>query len=353
MIGCHAAAALAAAGHRVTALVRDPEKLVRVMAPFSAGSAVEARRGDITDPESVRRALEGCEGLLHGAGIFSHSRGDAELLDAVNVQGAENVLTAAVEARLERILFVSSAMAIFSPGLSQQRASDPVAVTRNMYSSSKARAEQCARSLQEGGAPLLIVYPSAILGPHDPTVGSAPGVMAEAMRGGRILVTEGGLAYTDVRDLAELFVVLFAAADPPRRLMSTSEFLTHPRYYEHLCELTGRELKAQRLPGRALRWMGRTNDVVQALRRGSSRVSAEAMNILTRSVPVDDAEARGLMGRDATPMRNSLRDTLSWMHEAGILEAQHVGRLASRSADDPVGILVEGPARPGEFGGPT
>ena len=37
MIGCHAAAGLAAAGHGVTALVRDPEKLTRVMAPFPGG----------------------------------------------------------------------------------------------------------------------------------------------------------------------------------------------------------------------------------------------------------------------------------------------------------------------------
>ena len=76
MIGCHAAA-----GHAVSALVPDPEKLARVMTPFPAGSAVEARIGDITDPESVQRTLE---------------------------------------ARLQRILFVSSAMAFFSSGLSQQ-----------------------------------------------------------------------------------------------------------------------------------------------------------------------------------------------------------------------------------------
>ena len=181
--------------------------------------------------------MQGCEGLLHGAGIFSHSRGDAELLEAVNVRGAQTVLQAGNEAGLSRMLFVSSAMAIFTPGLTRQQASDPIAVTNNMYSSSKARAERAARALQEGGAPLVIVYPTAIVGPNDPTVGSAPGVMAQAMRDGRILVTEGGLAYTDVRDLAALFVALFAVSDPPARLMSTSEFLTHPQYYEYLCEL--------------------------------------------------------------------------------------------------------------------
>ena len=328
MIGCHAAAALAAAGHRVVALVRDPEKLTRVMASFSSGSQVEARQGDITDRASVERALSGCQGLLHGAGIFSHSRGDADWLEAVNVRGAENVLHAGHEAGLSRMLFVSSAMAIFTPGLACQQASDPIAITNNMYSSSKARAERAARALQDGGAPLVIVYPTAILGPHDPTVGSAPGVMAQAMRDGRILVTEGGLAYTDVRDLAALFVALFAAPDPPARLMSTSEFLTHPQYYEYLCELTGRELKALRLPGGVLRTIGRGNDVLQAALRGSSNISAEAMNILTRSVPAEDSEARRCIGRAPTPMRDSLRDTLSWMHEAGILEAEHVGHLA-------------------------
>src|SRR5262245_49290408 len=106
MIGCHAAAALARAGHEVRALVRDPDKLARVMAPFGLAGSIEARPGDVTDPASVGEALRGCDALLHSAGLFSHALCDAALLRAVNVRGAEVVLNAACKEGVARIGFV-------------------------------------------------------------------------------------------------------------------------------------------------------------------------------------------------------------------------------------------------------
>ncbi len=333
LIGCHAAARLAQAGHEVRALVRDPAKLRRVMAPFRCGDAVAGVDGDVTDPASVEAAVRGCGALLHSAGLFSHELGDAALLQSVNVRGAELVLGAALRSGVTRIVYVSSALALFPPFGPVQRASDPVANPRTMYAVTKAAAERSARSLQQSGAPVVIVYPSSVQAPHDPTVGSGPGVMAEALRAGRILVTDGGLAYTDARDLADLFAALFDAGDPPPRLLSTAEFLPHERYYALLRELTGRDdLAALRVPGAVLRGLGRAGDLAQRWLGRSVRLTSEGALALTRSVPVDDAPARALLARAPIPIADSLRDTLIWMHAAGVLEARHVGRLADASA---------------------
>ena len=329
LIGCHAAARLAHSGHAVRALVRDADKLRRVLAPFAIGDGVEAHPGDVTDLASIESALRGCDALLHCAGLFSHELADAQTLRSVNVRGAELVMNAACKAGLARVVFVSSALALFPPPGPVLRASDPVSRPRGMYAATKAEAELCARALQAGGAPVVTVYPTSVLGPHDPTVGSGPGVMAAALRAGRVLVSAGGFPYTDVRDLADLFAALFVAGDPPPRVMATATFLTHARYFELLVELTGRaDLKAMRVPGAALRVLGHIGDLAQRWLRRSTQLTSEAALVLTRSVPIDDREARGLLGRDPIPIEDSLRDTIGWMAEAGVLDARYAGRLS-------------------------
>jgi nucleoside-diphosphate-sugar epimerase len=336
LIGCHAAARLAAAGHEVRALVRDPAKLARVLAPFPGAAArVEACAGDATDAQSVRAALAGCDGALHCAGVFSHDLADAERLRQVNVEGTRCVLGAAAEAGLDPIVHVSSMLAMFPPAGERLRADDPVTRPRGMYAATKADAERIARGLQDGGARVAIVYPSSTHGPHDPTLGSGPELIANTLRSGRVLVTQGGLAYTDVRDLAALLAALFAPGERPRRIMAPSAFLPHARYHALLCELTGRALEALRIPGALLRAMGRAGDLRQRLLGRSVQLTSEAAAVLTRSVPVDDAPARERLGAEPIPLEDSFRDLLVWMHQAGVLSARCVGRLAGEPAGAP------------------
>jgi UDP-glucose 4-epimerase len=337
LIGVHAVARLVAQGHEVRALVRDPEKAGRVLEPFpGAAAGVEARAGDVTDAGSVEAALAGCDAVLHCAGVFSHDLSAAGRLRRVNVEGTRNVLAAAARRAAGPIVHVSSLLALrLPPPGPLQRVDDPVARPRAMYAATKAQAERIARELEAGGARIAIVYPSSTHGPFDPTLGSGPEFIAGMLRAGRVLVTAGGLSYTDVRDLAALLAALFAPGVRPRRWFAPASFLTHEEAHALLCALTGRDLAAIRLPGWGIRLLGRSGDLRQRLLRRSVPLTSEAAAVLTRSVPVDDREARRLLGADPIPIERSLRDLLVWMHRAGILEARHVGDLARGRSVDP------------------
>lgn len=330
LIGVHAVARLVAQRHEVRALVRDAAKLRRALDPFTGVLArVEAITGDVTEPGSVESALAGCDGVLHCAGIFSHDLAAAGHLQQVNVAGARNVLGAAARRVPGPIVHVSSLLALrLPPPGPVQRVDDPVTRPRAMYAATKAEAERFARELEAGGARIAIVYPSSTHGPFDPTVGSGPEFIAGMLRAGRVLVTEGGLSYTDVRDLAALLAAVFAPGVPPRRWFAPASFLTHAETHALLCALTGRDLAAIRLPGWGVRMLGRAGDLRQRLLRRSVPLTSEAAAVLTRSVPVDDAAARELLGTAPIPIERSLRDLLVWMHRAGVLSARHVGDLA-------------------------
>ena len=338
LIGCHTAAALVERGFAVRALVRDPAKLARALAPFAgAAEGVEVVRGDVTDAASVAAALEGCEALVHGAGVFSHALADAGRLERTNVDGTRIVLESAAAKGLDPIVHVSSMLALFPPRGARISADDPVSDTRAMYSATKARAEQIARALQAEGAPVVTVYPSSVQGPHDPTVGSGPEVTRNQLRTGRVLVTEGGLCYSDVRDVAALLARLVEPGKGPRRVLTVAEFVPHDALHRMLSEITGRDLVAQRLPGWLLRAMGRIGDLLQGFGRDAQLTSEGAM-VLTRSVPFDDGEARALLGREPIDMRRSFADLLAWMAEAGELKARHVGSELAAVA----GVAAEG-----------
>ena len=325
LIGCHATAALLDAGHAVAVLARRPETVDRALRPFGRSLRdVEVVSGDLANESCLRRILTGREGLLHCAGLFSPKRADAALLVEVNVEGTRRVLEAAAAAGLTRIVHVSSMLALFPPRGPVMTAEDPVSTPRSMYAVTKARAEQIAREVQ-ARAPLTIVYPSAVHGPHDPTFSIGPQNVAAALRQRRALVTEGGLPNTDVRDLAALLVSIFAGRIAAQRIMAPAFFLSHGEHRALLEQLTGHSIRAVKMPGAAMRLLGRFGDLAQAFGLDVP-LTYEAAEVLTRSVPIDDRPARAALGREAIPPEASYRDLIRWMVEAGHLAAADAGR---------------------------
>lgn len=113
-VGSHAIAALVRGGHRIRVLARSPKRIPAVLAPFGVDQ-VETVTGDVTDPVAVERALEGADGVLHAASVFSMDRRRAEEMRSVNVRGTEIVLGTAHRLGLDPIVYVSSELALLPP----------------------------------------------------------------------------------------------------------------------------------------------------------------------------------------------------------------------------------------------
>jgi nucleoside-diphosphate-sugar epimerase len=342
LIGCHAVSQLLDAGHAVRALVRNPAKLESVLDPFGRNvSEVESVRGDVTDAASVASALRDQEAVLHCAGLFSPHLADAAKLERINVEGTRIVLEAAFEGALTRIVFVSSMLALFPPRGTKMTADDDVTRPRSMYATTKARAERVARRLQEQGAPLTIVYPAACQGPSDPTFSTGPELVRNALRARRVLVTEGGLAYTDVRDLAAVLVAILDGATSIERIMAPSFFVPHAEYADLLERLTGRTLSRTRMPGWSMRALGHCGDLAQRLGR-DVLLTSEAAQVLTRSVPLDDREARRLLGRPAIGVEESFRDLIEWLEGSGHLDPEATAGSVTASPDTLAAVQNDG-----------
>ena len=127
-----------------------------------------------------------------------------------------------------------------------------------------------------------------------------------------------------MRDLARLLVTIFDGTGEVDRIMAPAFFVAHDEYHRMLCDLTGRALRPQRIPGWLLRAMGRVGDLLGLLGR-PVQLTSEAAAVLTRIVPIDDAEARARLGRAPIDAQTSFRDLIAWMVEAGHVSESSAG----------------------------
>ncbi|NNL67437.1 MAG: SDR family NAD(P)-dependent oxidoreductase [Myxococcales bacterium] len=325
-IGSHSAAALTRAGHDVRLLVRDAEKAKRTFE--SLGTAVpETVTGDVTDADAVGEALEGCEGVLHAAALVSLDASRAEQVARTNFGGTKNVVGMAQERGLGPIVYVSSVSALFDPGKGRIGPdSAPSHQAGNAYSASKARTEAFVRGLQAAGAPVAITYPSGVLGPHAPSLTEVHRALPVQLRVG--LLTEGGIAFVDVRDVAAAHAAIFARAPGPSRFITSSHDLTWHEVADLLGELTGRRIRRVRVPGPLLRGFGRLGDLAKRFVSFDFPLTYEGMTTATRWPGVDASATERELGVSFRHPRETLADTLRWMGEAGHVAPEPLGHLA-------------------------
>ncbi|WP_424530166.1 NAD-dependent epimerase/dehydratase family protein [Sphaerisporangium viridialbum] len=324
-VGAHSVAAIAQLGHRVRMLVRDPSKVGRALAPFGLGrDDVEAVPGDVTDEASVARAMRGADAVLHAASVYSFDSRLRARMREVNARGTELVLGAARRAGAGTIVHVSSIVAMFPAPGGVIDAGSPVGRPRETYMASKAEAEVIARRHQEEGAPVVITYPPALLGPHDPNLGDQNARVRGVLRGLTPIWPLGGFPVGDVRDTAALHAkVLASPSGGPGRHFGPGRYLSTREYVNALREVTGRALPTLFLPARGMIPIGLLTDLVQ--RVWPWHIPAEYGAIYTCACATRVAENAGTFGIAPRPVAETVGDTVRWLYESGHLSARQAG----------------------------
>lgn len=326
-IGSHTARALAAAGHELRLLVRDRAKAERVLEPLGVDTS-DCAVGDVTDAATVAKALDGCESALHAAAVVTLAPRHAREVERTNARAVELVVGGACERGLRHVVYVSSLSALFRPDGPPIAADAPLPAAKGSYSRSKTEGERFARRLQAEGAPLRTTYPPAVLGPDDPGLSEGNRAIRTLVRRG-IALTSTGFQILDVRDLAALHLALLTREDAPARVVAAGHYFAWRDLAELLDALTGTRIRRVRVPGAALRWLGRAGDVVKRVYPFDFPLTAEAMDFATRWPGAAASPALEALGVHWRPARETLADALLWLARAGHLSRGRVGRLAS------------------------
>lgn len=326
-VGAHTAHALLAAGHEVTALVRDERRLAASMSPFDV-PLPDAVVGDMTDATAVAAALDGADAVVHCAAVVSLDRRRAEDMSWVNPTGLRNVVGLAAELGLDPIVTTSSTSALFAPGVGVLSADSPVTTSDLPYARSKAECERIAREYQRDGAPVVITYPSGILGPAaGPALGETSESMAGFVAAGIMPTRRAALSFIDVRDLAAAHVALMQPGLGPRRIMCGGSLVTMDDLAELLGDLTGRRFRIAPVPPAVLRGAGRAVDLLGRHVALDTPMSEEGMVLVTGWQGTDDSTLHDL-GIRPRPPRDTMGDALRAWRDADLVADRHLGAAA-------------------------
>src|SRR3954454_4311489 len=315
-VGSWTAKALEDAGHEVRFLVRTPERLASAAGAPRGGPPRHAV-GDITDADAARRALEGCDAVVHCAGVVAIGPGALEKMSRTNLAGARNVVGQAVELGLDPVVYVSSLAAVFRPGLRLLTADLPVADGLDDYGASKAEVERYVRALQEDGAPVQITYPGMVAGPPaGQQSGEGGGAVRSAVRMRALPGRHAGWTVCDVRDLGRAHTALVERKGRgPGRWPAGGVFLGVPQMVEALSAASGRRMVQLPVPDKALRGFGWLQDRLHL----HTPMTQAAMEYYTRMPESDNEPLRAELGVEFRDPYVTMADTVAGLREAGLL----------------------------------
>jgi dihydroflavonol-4-reductase len=161
LVGHFIARSLLARGHEVRCLVRSLDKAARVLPPGCVPIA-----GDVTAPETLAPAVEGCEWVFHAAGFPEQWLRDNATFDRVNAGGTEHMLAAARAAKVKRFIHTST-IDVFTwrPGETYDESELDPAPKKTHYERSKQRADQLVQAAVADGVDAIFLHPSGVYGP--------------------------------------------------------------------------------------------------------------------------------------------------------------------------------------------
>lgn len=317
-VGSHVARQLQDAGHTVRLLVRSTEKASAWFEKL--GVAVpDLVTGDITDADSLKTALGGCNAVVHAA-AGTPMGSTREQLFAVNVGGTRNVVECALQQGITRIVCVSSITAIFNEDGAKVTPDAPPAPSNMPYGQSKVDAELFLRELQGKGEPISIVYPGGVVGPDDPSLSDSMRALQHRINSGFRIFGDGGMQQIDVRDLAA-FICSLVTEGGTGRFLLPGVYLRWTELADIVEQVSGCDLERIPAKGWKLRLVGRMVDVVRKFKAVDSPISAETMRYATlwpRIQNTGELESRGISLRDP---RQTFGDSIAWMVAQGHLDA--------------------------------
>jgi dihydroflavonol-4-reductase len=280
-----------------------------------AGCDVEIVDGDLLDAASVRRATAGMERVYHVAADYRLWAPDPSALFRANVDGTRHVLEAAVAAGAARIVYTSTVGALGIP--KDGRPGDettPVTLADMVgpYKASKFVAEEVARELAARGAPVVIVNPSAPVGPWDVKPTPTGQMIVDFLRGKMIASLNTGLNIAHVRDVARGHILAAERGRIGERYVLGAVNLSLLDIFRALAGLTGLPAPRFRVPY-ALAWIAAAGmEGVARLRGGAPAVPLTAVRMARKRMFFSADKAVRELGLPQTPAERALGDAVEW-----------------------------------------
>jgi dihydroflavonol-4-reductase len=316
-VGAAVARALLAEGWQVRALARANSDRSNLQS-----LAVEQMVGDLTDPASLDAALVDCSALFHVAADYRLGARDPQQLYRNNVEGTRHIMTAARNARIQRIVYTSSVATLGlpkdgTPG--DERTPVSISDMIGHYKRSKFLAEQVVRQFAADGLPVVIVNPSTPIGPGDVKPTPTGRTILDAARGRMPAYVETGLNVVHVDDVAAGHLQAYHRGRIGERYVLGGQDMSLKEILTEVSNLVGRDPPRVRLPHGAVMPIAYLAEGFGRLFGGSPRITVESVRMSRKLMFFSSAKAASELGYSARAPKLALADAVKWFEERGLL----------------------------------
>jgi dihydroflavonol-4-reductase len=318
-LGASLARALLAEGHAVRAFVRPNSPRGTL-----DGLDLQYALGSLTDTQSLGYAMEGVAAVIHAAADYRIFVPDPERMRAVNVSGTEAVMRAALAAGVRRVVHVSS-VATLKPRADGRPANEADAATPaeaiGPYKASKTEAERLVEAMvAREGLPAVVVNPSTPVGAHDRRPTPTGRIILEAARGRMPAYVETGLNLVHAMDCARGCVAALTRGAVGERHILGGQDVSLAELLRFIATECGHRapVRLPRAPLWPLAWAAeqaaRVTGREPMLTRDGLRMAGQRMYF-------DPSKARQVLGFEARPWQEGVREAIAWFREARMLAA--------------------------------
>jgi dihydroflavonol-4-reductase len=310
-IGGHIAWSLVQHGYEVVALTRPGSNMTW------GHDSLKTCLGDVSDLASVRAALAGCDAVIHAAANYTLWSKDPSRIYEANVQGTLNVLGAAVDAGVERIVHTSTV------GTTRFRKDSPaseldVAGPQSIvghYKRSKYEAERVALRLARHGAPIVIVNPTAPVGSGDVKPTPTGRIIVNFLQGRLPAFVDTGLNFVDVGDVAEGHVLALENGRPGERYLlgNANGNMTLSELLARLSKITALPAPRWQIPHAVARVMASIDGLIEGgLLQREPRIPMEGVRMAHQKMWVDPSKAIRELGMPQHSVDEALIQAVDW-----------------------------------------
>jgi len=318
-VGSHVARQLVSAAQSVRVLVRPNSNLEAL-----AGLQVEYFEGDLRDQKSLERAMHGIRRVFHVAADYRLWTPRPEEIYEINVEGTRKLLAAAQRARVERIVYTSTVATIAVPRNGALPNEDTQATLDEMighYKRSKFLAEQVAVEAVSAGLPVVIVNPTAPVGPWDWKPTPTGRIILDFLKGKMPAYVDTGLNLAPVEDIAAGHLLAAEKGRVGERYILGGRNMTLKQILDALSAITGRPAPRVRLPHAVALAAGYADQWFSRLAGREPQIPVEGVKMSRHRMFVESDKAARELGYQPTSVEAALGRAVSWYGQHGYLDA--------------------------------
>jgi dihydroflavonol-4-reductase len=314
-IGGNLARELYRRGYQVRALVRPNSSTLTI-----EDTDIEVVTGDILDQGSLSGAVRGCQGVFHCAATYSFWSPNPGAIYRTNVDGTAAVLEACRRAGVERVVYTSTVSTIGYAAGELSTEDTPMEPNHLVghYKKSKYQAEQVALKMVAQGLPLVVVNPTAPMGPWDVKPTPTGKVVLDFLRGKIPAYVDTGMNLVDVEDVAVGHILALEKGKVGQRYLLGNLNVTLKELLDILADMGGRSPPRWKLPFWLAIGAGYIDQAVEGktLHR-EPRISLEGLKVSRTPMYVSCQKAVTELGLPQSPVETAVEKSVRWFTDHG------------------------------------